>query len=676
MKQTLFTCCLFLLFNYAFSQNVVRDSIEFNNLILEIQKSVKTDLTTAMSLAYKAILVSTAQKNNYNKAQAFQALGNVYQIKGVYDSALLFQKKALKVAQDFHFANVEVSCLNNLGRLYLQKLEPKQAIKYMLHLNKVLLTYQEKNINQLMYNNYCNLGQCYSMASDYKSSMENLINARQMLSKYPDLKNQALVYESLATLYNSLNNRNECIRNMHLCLNSISKYGATIDISKSIYNLSDYFYSLDQCDSGQYYFEKLNQYIAQNNMEIPMFQRKLYAYHLSCDQKIDSAIGVVKELIGYYTSKNQSAKIANSKRLLATLELKKNRIGRHDSLFKQANEIELKNGRTDNVKNSYLQAAALKKNSKYFKGAYEDLVTYDSLKDQTIDSAIQLKLADLALRYETSLKDQKIMEQKNLLEVQANNTRNLLEKKELETKNLYLSLVLALLGISTLFYFIISSKNKRNIQIDNEKINLKYNLIKGKVLPHFSGNVLNNIAYLFESNQQKAGIDYLVKYSELNKDLLRTAELSSWSLQEEMAFLRNYINLEKLRYGSKLQFNVNMEKIVDTQVQVPILVTHTFCKNSIEHGIMSVNGKGSLTVDINEEGQRLEIVITDDGIGIEEAKRRNIHNTGHGLEILKKQFEISNKKNTDPIMFDILPNQHTSGTVVKISIPKHYNFTI
>ena len=220
---------------------------------------------------------------------------------------------------------------------------------------------------------------------------------------------------------------------------------------------------------------------------------------------------------------------------------------------------------------------------------------------------------------------------------------------------------------------------KLNIEkLKNENLNLSLINTKGKFIPHFSGNILNSITYFFEIGESKKGIEYLSKYTELNKQILLGADNPSTNLETEITFLKNYLELEQLRFEGDIDFKLSIDVNVDRKIHVPSLILHTFCENAIKHGIMSKNGKGLLCVNINNYLQDfIHIVIEDDGIGREAASKIKMESTGQGLKILTKQIELYNSFNTLKIEIsfnDVLINAKISGTKVEVLIPKIFNY--
>lgn len=674
MKQTIYFICLLLLGKMAEGQNLDSLFNELTNrpqdkkLLFEIAKHYRGGSNDSVLIfADKIIQASTKDNDLEFLAKGYNEYGIHYLYNNDYTKSNQYYRKAISYAikwgdplyisklygnlsQNLIFDNKlkEANDTLQLGLDILEKLD-FQSVERKKQYTDIL------GYRAIMYKE---AGLIYEALTDNFTIL-------QELKKIPTITKEDVNY--------NYTNIGSCLLILKDYKNAIPYFERTLDTAKNDYStvfnnranmfqIATAYLEQNIFDSANFWCNRVGENLKEeDNHLVGFYQLKA---QISLRSKIfDSATYFIKKAIEVSQQRDQQEGVNLGYSVLGEILLHQGQYNDAKNYLEQCLPF-YQNSFKESIEILRLLSTVYEKLGDD-KKAITTFKKYDSLQnilrgEEQIGYAVAQDI-----KYQSSLKEEKIKDQQLLL-----------ERNKRRSSQLLFIFLFSIVLIIALFLFIRQRSRRKTFQIENEKINLKYNLIKGKVLPHFSGNVLNNIAYLFESNQQKEGIDYLVKYSELNKDLLRTAELSSWSLQEELEFLHNYINLEKLRYGSKLNFEVNTNSSVDQQIQVPILITHTFCKNSIEHGIMSVHGKGTLTVDIHEEQSRIEIIITDDGIGVEEAKKRNICNTGHGLDILRKQFEITNKKNKEPIMFDIKPNQHTCGTVVVISIPKHYNYTI
>ena len=126
------------------------------------------------------------------------------------------------------------------------------------------------------------------------------------------------------------------------------------------------------------------------------------------------------------------------------------------------------------------------------------------------------------------------------------------------------------------------------------------------------------MASLIYLEDREAAYDYMIKFTELLRGMLNDAERIYRSLAEELQFLTTYLELEKLRFGEKFNYKIEIGDGVTQKEQVPKLVLQTFAENAIKHGIMPCAEGGLLKIRVVKEDDYLKLTIEDNGIGREQ----------------------------------------------------------
>jgi LytS/YehU family sensor histidine kinase len=157
------------------------------------------------------------------------------------------------------------------------------------------------------------------------------------------------------------------------------------------------------------------------------------------------------------------------------------------------------------------------------------------------------------------------------------------------------------------------------------------------------------------------------------RKMLADADRTYRTLEEELEFVRTYLDMEKLRFGDKFTYRIHTGKEVTGKEPVPVLCIQTFAENSIRHGLMPLEKGGVLTVSAERSAGILIIRIEDNGVGREKAAQLNPH-VGRGLRIISDFFEVINQSNTGKATYTItdllLGNGLPAGTRVEISLPQ------
>jgi signal transduction histidine kinase len=250
---------------------------------------------------------------------------------------------------------------------------------------------------------------------------------------------------------------------------------------------------------------------------------------------------------------------------------------------------------------------------------------------------------------------------------------------KLKSNNYYYLGYLAYPGIFILFLlFIMLIKRINTLQVvQKESLNrrlvtLQLQGIKSQLDPHFTFNTLNSIASLIYLEDRQLAYDYMNKFTQLLRGLINDAERIYRSLGEELEFVTTYLDLEKLRFGDKFNYEIMIAEGVSQQEQVPKLVLHTFAENAIKHGIMSLAEGGILKISAEKKNDYLILSIEDNGIGREKAEGQST-STGKGLKLTREFYDILNHINKKPIKHFIIDlhnkNGDSIGTRVEVWIP-------
>ena len=250
---------------------------------------------------------------------------------------------------------------------------------------------------------------------------------------------------------------------------------------------------------------------------------------------------------------------------------------------------------------------------------------------------------------------------------------------KLRNNNYYYLGYFAYPGIYILFFFfILLIKRINTLQIvQKESLNrrlvtLQLQGIKSQLDPHFTFNTLNSIASLIYLEDRHLAYDYMNKFTQLLRSLINDAERIYRSLGEELEFVTTYLELEKLRFGEKFNYEIIIRQGVSQGEQVPKLVLHTFAENAIKHGIMSRPEGGILKIIAEKQKDYLLLSIEDNGIGRANAEGHST-STGKGLKLTGEFYDILNQIKKRPIKYNIIDLHNDTGdpvgTRVEVWVP-------
>lgn len=195
----------------------------------------------------------------------------------------------------------------------------------------------------------------------------------------------------------------------------------------------------------------------------------------------------------------------------------------------------------------------------------------------------------------------------------------------------YLSMnVMAASGSMIVLFKFWMKKQKEYLSAEKEKVNAELQLLKAQVHPHFLFNTLNNI-YSFSLENSNKTSQMILKLSSLLSYMLYDCKSEVVLLEKEIEIMKNYIGLEKERYGNRLDVSINVEGDMKDKYIAPLLLL-PFLENAFKHGTSEQLEKSWLSMEIylNRNLFRCKIVNSKNeyqlpsknGIGIGNVKKR------------------------------------------------------
>jgi sensor histidine kinase YesM len=195
----------------------------------------------------------------------------------------------------------------------------------------------------------------------------------------------------------------------------------------------------------------------------------------------------------------------------------------------------------------------------------------------------------------------------------------------------YLAIVVvAGLGSSIILFKYWIKKHQDFLNAEKEKMSAELQLLKAQIHPHFLFNTLNNI-YSFSMKGSEKTTPMIAKLSSLLSYMLYECKSNEVLLEKELEVMKNYIDLEKERYGNKLEVSLNIEGTIQGNYIAPLLLL-PFIENAFKHGTSEQLEKPWLSIDISVKQNALRakilnsknehLIETKKGIGIENVKKR------------------------------------------------------
>jgi sensor histidine kinase YesM len=160
---------------------------------------------------------------------------------------------------------------------------------------------------------------------------------------------------------------------------------------------------------------------------------------------------------------------------------------------------------------------------------------------------------------------------------------------------------------------LIQAREELARQLQTKLLQAQLRAIKIQLSPHFLFNALNTVAALLRSDPNTAGRT-LIQLSELLRKSLSTAYEPEALLNQELAFIEGYLDIEKLRFGGRLNFDLQADARVRDAL-VPSFILHPLIENAIRHAVSPRASGANIILRVRQESSRLIIEIEDDGPG-------------------------------------------------------------
>lgn len=222
-------------------------------------------------------------------------------------------------------------------------------------------------------------------------------------------------------------------------------------------------------------------------------------------------------------------------------------------------------------------------------------------------------------------------------------------------------------------------EEKEKLETEKRMAELQLISIRNQIDPHFTFNAINSIASVILKEEKEKAYSFFVKLSALIRQVLTSGDKITRPMAEELGFVRNYLEIEKLRFRDSFNFSVEIGEGVDLDREVPKMVIQTYAENALKHGLLNKkDGNGDLKISVTEESGNLHIVVEDNGIGRQAAKALGLKSTGKGMQILNSYYDFFNRYNHHKIQHEIIDifddQNHPAGTRVVVIIPSGFHY--
>lgn len=383
---------------------------------------------------------------------------------------------------------------------------------------------------------------------------------------------------------------------------------------------------------------------------------------------LDSAQVCLDESYRYFTEIQHSSAVYYIETQMIELALKKGNIAQAHKMIERT----IPQGHLDAnmlmIRNQYLQHYFERTGD--YRRAYEYLKSDCQLDDSIRSERVQMRVAELDMRYQ---QDTVLLRKEVQIQRQAGEVKAL----KLSVYIWVLVCVLLVAGVVIIIWYMRKKREFLRERFFRQINRVRMENLRSRISPHFTFNVLGREINQFKGSEEvKNNLMELVKY--LRRSLELTEKLAV-SLQDELDFVRSYIELERGRVGDDFTATVTLDESLDgTRIQIPSMIVQIPVENAIKHGLAGKDGDKELTVRVSREGNGIRITVCDNGRGYLPQVSSATRGTGTGLKVLYQTIQLLNTKNkSDKIRFDITNrNDGQTGTLVSVYVPFHFSYDL
>jgi LytS/YehU family sensor histidine kinase len=534
---------------------------------------------------------------------AIQDIGINFFDFGSIDSALYYYNLAEKSGIE-KLPQIRITLLNNKANLFIFTGDHEQSIQCYLEAIRISDSIHYEYGLTLIKSNLANL---YFEWDKFDEAIAIYKESLPYLKANSILRNLATNYINIGISYNSINLPDSSKKYLELAQDVCIKNDDQALLSTVYHNLGRINYSTDQYEEALNFYEKA----LEANKRNRSINTKANIYH---DMSLSLAeVGLFKQALQLVDSASLIYKQIENSQQVVDVELSK--------------------------------ALILQKMGDHQK-ANEQLLSYIELKDSVFSKEKFKQISELETKYKTAEKEAEIQKQNALLaenQLEINQQKN----KALTYGMLFTGAAIVLLIISI---FLLRIRQKHQLiksELEQHSKELEGRLLRSQMNPHFIFNSLNSIQSYVTSNDQYNAEIYLSKFAKLMRSILENSRHAFVSLEQDLANLMIYMELEELRFEGKFTSKIEIDEQIDIEnTFIPPMLIQPYIENAIIHGLVhTTDNEGILLVKfemLNDEF--VKCIVEDNGIGREKAmelKSRGMKPyKSLGMQVTKERMEV------------------------------------
>jgi len=588
-----------------------------------------------------------------------------YNYLGEFDKGLKILSETLVLAKSEKQEDEEAEIYNSIGGNYHFKGDLNNALNHYLKSAQMYFRLKDNlNLALLLYN----IAQVYYQKSDFNNAINFSLLSLRLSEQYKNDLEVATTSGLIGQIFYSMGDYQKAIEYFEIAYDISNRIGSKVMMTEALINLGTVNYKNSNSTEAFEQFTKAKNLAEEtnNSLSLNIILNNLTELYLL---KNDLVNAEEVASIGLKLSREQQNRLFESQYLILIAQIKYKQ--HQTSIAKQlaltgyylSEKMSFPKGQSD-AASILKEVYALEKN---WQSAYKmsNIATRisDSLnimENQRLlykrTYQLQYEKREIELKETQKVKDAIAKEEKMLAEFELGRNRYILAGL----------IVFIFIGIVVVALIL----NQNKLKNEQRTILLEQKLLRSQMNPHFIFNSLNSIHSIVLGGDSKSAGKYLATFSKLIRSILEGSRFELISLEKEISFLKNYIELQKLRFENDFKYEIEVSDDLDlTAIALPPMLSQPFIENAIEHGLNGIESP-LLSIKFYLENDFLCIEICDNGLGYK-TDTKNKEHLSLATSITQERLALFNKGKVKHSYFEITeanPGQINKGVKVVLKI--------
>ena len=236
----------------------------------------------------------------------------------------------------------------------------------------------------------------------------------------------------------------------------------------------------------------------------------------------------------------------------------------------------------------------------------------------------------------------------------------------------YLLMVAGSMAAIWAFYQYRKGIFRKEVALQKQLTDMERQALAAQMNPHFIFNCLNSIRRLILDQDGDNALLYLTRFSKLVRGNLQASVEGLITLQEEIEILKNYLELEKLRFKDAFNYAIEINNSIDLfEVVLPPMLIQPYVENAVIYGMQATTGNGMIDISFSMEDNILIATVTDNGPGIFHTEKNKTSHKSIGMTLTKRRLELLDGGSSNELVkvTEILGNEgKVLGTKIEVRI--------